>query len=792
MNIAIPAPPAATVSVEGRVLRVRGGEGSTRFMVDLDRVRATWDPVAATQLLGIFAFRGGDRDWKDLPLSPLPWTEPGMAPLAWWPVPGAPWRGLALEVASRPDGGLDLKYRWVGGGDAPTRLALSWSLGAEEGLYGLGSRTNALDQHGRILPCWVEEGGNGKSERPLPGVGNVPWSSHAPVPFLLSSAGYGLLAGTTARTVWDLGATDPARLRLTLDDPSPTLSVWTGAAPDEVLARATAAMGRPRVPPAWVMAPAEWGKGGQEAVLARARRLREARVPFSALWYEDWVGLQHGPLPGLTHMPWGRWQADPASYPDVRGLNRSLNAMGLKALGYFNPFVPGDHPQRAVLEGLGGVVRDAAGHPMDWPGPFGLLSMLDLWSEGLRPWVEERLQAFAEDGFSGGMVDFGEWLPHGAVLSGGRNGATAHNAYPVAWADLHRRFWERARPDGDWLTYVRAGYTGTPASCTYMWAADQDTDWGEADGFPSALTAILTAGLSGIPFMTHDVGGFATLGGPPRTPELLARWLAFGAFSSVMRTHSGQKPALNAQTDGSPQMLELTRKWAGWSMATLPYRHALVAEAARTGLPVMRPLWLSWPADPLCRDMHDTYTLGPDLLVAPVFRPGATKRRLYLPRGTWYDFWDGSVRKGGRWHEVEAPLDHLPVMVREGAILPLLPEGIDTVLEAEDPVLRDGSAAAASLRIWTWPGRPDMQRTLTLADGTTLAHRWEPFPQDTTGRAAQVCDIPWDGRSVLERVETDASGRWSLRVTPPPGGSPPRVLSWWRRGLSRLTVAARP
>lgn len=787
-------PPAlmASASVEDKVVRVRGADGGTRFLLDFDRVRVTWEPVAATQLLGIFSFRGGDRGWRDLEATAVPWAAPGEAPIGWWAVPGSPWQGLALEVIGRPDGGLDLRYRWRGEGERPTRLVISWSLGAEEGLYGLGSRTNALDQHGRVLPCWVEEGGNGKSEQPLPGVSNVPWSSHVPVPFLLSSARYGLLARTTARTTWDLGASDPARIRLTLDDPSPVLTVWAEAGPEEILSRATADMGRPRLPPEWVMAPAEWGKGGQEAVLARARRLREARVPFSTLWYEDWVGLEHGPLPGLTHMPWGRWKSDRTMYPDVAALNRELSDMGLKALGYFNPFVPQDHPERAALEGLGGVVRDTAGRPMDWMGPFGLLSMLDLWSDGLQLWLADRLQAFAEAGFSGGMVDFGEWLPHGAQLSGGRTGAKAHNEYPVAWAALHRRFWERARPDGDWLVYTRAGYTGSPAECTYMWAADQDTDWGLLDGFPSALTAILTAGLSGVPFMTHDVGGFATLGGTPRSPELLARWLAFGAFSSVMRTHSGQKPALNTQTDSSPAMLELTRFWAGWSMATLPYRHALVAEAARTGLPVMRPLWLTWPTDPLCRDLHDQYTLGQDLLVAPVFRPGSTRRRLYLPRGNWYDFWTGEIRSGGRWHEVSVPLDRIPVFVREGAMLPLLPEGIETVLEAAAPEVRDAAWARKGLRILTWPGRTGRAREVVLADGTRLVHGWEPFPHDPAERSGRERLVRWDGRTSLDLTAKDASGAWRLQIEPPPGGRAPLELAWQRLGPGQVHVAVRP
>ena len=134
VSLAVPVVPAATCSVEAGGLRVRGPEGATRLVLDLSRIRASWEPVSARQLLGIFYFRGGDRAWRDMEPSPAPWVGAGPAPLAWWSLPEAPWAGLALEGRSRKDGGLDLEFRWQGEAPAPTRLTLSWGLGAEEGL----------------------------------------------------------------------------------------------------------------------------------------------------------------------------------------------------------------------------------------------------------------------------------------------------------------------------------------------------------------------------------------------------------------------------------------------------------------------------------------------------------------------------------------------------------------------------------------------------------------------------------------------------------------------------------
>ncbi|MEB3330548.1 MAG: TIM-barrel domain-containing protein [Candidatus Sericytochromatia bacterium] len=662
-----------------------------------------------------------------------------------------------------------------------SRLALGLRVDPRDRLFGFGARTNACHQAGRRVENWVQEGGNGKAEQPLFGVSNHPTASHVPLPFCLSTAGFGLTIEGARRSTWEVGLDRPSGLGVTVEGDRAALLLDVGPTPAAILRVHTARIGRPTMPPLWAFGPTEFGKGGTEAVWRKARFLREAGVPASAIWYEDWVGLEHGPLPGLTHLPWGRWVPDLGHYPDVGGLNARLEALGFKSLGYFNPFLSqGDPHAREAFE-RGYALKDAAGHTVFSPGPFGPVAHLDPTHAGARRWAFERLSAFERLGFDGAMVDFGEWVPPEARFADGSSGWEQHNRYPDLWAGLHRTFWEQARPDGDFVCYTRAGWTGAARAATYMWAGDQNTDWGEDDGFPTALRAILSAGLSGVPLMTHDIAGFATLGDRGVTKELYFRWVAFGAFSTFMRTHSGQKFSLNWRLDSDAETLAHHRRYARAHMALLPYRRAVVREAVETGLPAMRHLWLAFPSAREAREVDDAYMLGPELLVAPVLTPGATTRRLWLPPGTWIDWWSGRREAGGRWLEVPAPLDALPVWVRAGAAVPVWPEGVMTAVPGADPSVPGPAAVAGTLQVRLFPGPG---RRFTLAEGTRLVHQ----PPTGAGVAATPRAATLDGRPVaLTRegrawvvraraagreatleVET-AAGPWRLRVEGAPG-----------------------
>jgi alpha-D-xyloside xylohydrolase len=185
--------------------------------------------------------------------------------------------------------------------------------------------------------------------------------------------------------------------------------------------------------------------------------------------------------------------------------------------------------------------------------------------------------------------------------------------------------------------------------------------------------------MSGVPFCSHDVGGFdyapeafdeKALEGYPRDPEVYIRWLQFGVFSSHIRAHGKQSREPWAYGSFAE---EIARRYLKLRYRLLPYIYSEAARSSRSGLPMARPMVLAYQSDPNTRGLDLQYMFGESFLVAPIVTP-LNRRSVYLPQGEWVDYWTKDVVAGGRWIEVEAALDRLPLWVRGGAVIPMGPE----------------------------------------------------------------------------------------------------------------------
>jgi alpha-glucosidase (family GH31 glycosyl hydrolase) len=238
-------------------------------------------------------------------------------------------------------------------------------------------------------------------------------------------------------------------------------------------------------------------------------------------------------------------------------------------------------------------------------------------------------------------------------------------------------------------------------------------------------------GLSGISTWGSDIGGYFSLGTRQLTPELMIRWIQFGAVSGVMRTKyagvaippKGERPQ-----PWSEEIVGHWRRYAKLRTQLYPYIAAHEAEYRRTGLPLMRHLALTDPADARAAATDDQFLFGPDLLAAPVVEPGATQRKLYVPKARWFDLWrtvayhepsgglklgrPARVRPGER--TVDAPLDQLPLLLRAGAVLPLLSPDVDT--------LADYGAGSGTVRLRDRSRRTDL---IALPRGRSASRMYE-------------------------------------------------------------------
>lgn len=629
--------------------------------------------------------------------------------------------GLTAEVAG-PEIAIDARVIHDRK-DAARRLNLmgqSFLAAAGERFVGLGEREDAIDRRGRRYRCWVEEGGLGGGENASPGPSNPapngPDMTHVPIPFYMSSAGYGLWIDTGRRTAFTFGADDPSLLRFEAEDARLSYVIFVDDDPKHLLGDFAGHVGHARLQAPWAYGPRR--RVDMDAVvdgIPEERALRERGVPTTVI--DD-----------TTHfLPNGSGYGDPAGH---KAWTDRLHALGYKATAYFNGHVSATRPEAAALL-ADGRANDAFVRLDDGTefrtlmnsGGWQQVVTLDLTKPSAIAWFETRMGEALSMGYDGWMLDFGEYLPQRAVLANGMTGWEAHNLYPLFLQRATYDYLRRVRGD-DFLFYARSGYTGTQATAPVTWSGDPSASFDDARGLPAQVRAALNAGLSGIPFWGSDISGFTCLNDPPADKEVYLRWAAFGALSVDMHDEN----ACAGAKDGA-------KKWTLWSDAEttaayggfarlhtrlFPYLYAAADEAARTGIPVMRHPLLMHPESPDAWDAVDEYWFGPSLYAAPVVRRGATSRELRLPPGRWFDWWTLASADGGRRTVCDAPLDVIPLYLRAGGIVPMLAPDVETLATTDDPAVvdmtdRDG---VLDVRAALDPDAP--AAAIRLVDGTAL------------------------------------------------------------------------
>ncbi len=544
-------------------------------------------------------------------------------------------------------------------------IRLRFALWPGDRFWGFGEQYNFIDLRGHVVPIWVQEQGLGRSASPvLPFQGSLT-NTYFPMPWTFDPRkGKGLLLENTEYGVFDLGATDARSWSLDVwNGRRASMVVMPGPKPADLVRQLTDTVGRPETsPPDWAFDGA-WiaAQGGTDAVRDRVENALEAGVPISAVWVQDWVGLRDFGLEnfGVKY----RWVHDEELYPHLDDLIADLAAQGIRFLGYFNPFVVPDYDHWADGVENGYVVRDDAGLPIVFLISTFFGGLLDVTNDDAIAWFQGYARDALELGMKGWMADFGEWLPFFSRLANGQSSAE-HNLYPTRWHAANRDLLEAAHDD-DFVLLTRSGFTGEQRVAQVVWAGDQETDWSETDGLPTVIAAGLSLGFAGIPYFTHDIGGFS---GGPREKELMLRWIELGAFTPVMRTHDGLKKLDNHHFDSDAETLTHFARFAKIHAALGSYWKTLADEATESGLPMVRHTALVDPEWDAAYDAHHQWMLGDDLLIAPVVAKGALSVTASLPDGEWEHLFTGETFDGRQIVSVDAPIGEPAVFVRNGRL----------------------------------------------------------------------------------------------------------------------------
>src|SRR3954469_8398200 len=588
-------------------------------------------------------------------------------------------RTIAVRIAPAGDGIAELEATGPPGTEA---MRARFARAPGERFLGFGERSDAVVRTSGTVENRVTEGPYQDAEAtavaafvPPPGYNTRHDATYFPIPWVLSSRGYGLLVREDEPSRVTLGSP----WSVDVDGRRLTYRVYAGPRPADALRRFTADVGRQ--PPA--AAPFYFGpwwqpKGDATANLATLRRA--GALGSVVQTYTHY-------LPCADHVARGGLEPD---------LARRMHAAGLAVTTYFNPMICTSHPRFDEAAAHGWLTEDALGRPYTYrytgSSTF-FVGQVDFTAPGASAFYGDLLDEAVRNGYDGWMEDFGEYTPTDARSADGTPGTAMHNRYVERYHAAARAY-ARDRAPRPLARFNRSGWTGSARSSQLVWGGDPSTGW-DFDGLRSAVRNGLSMGLSGVSLWGSDIGGFFALSLPQTTPELLRRWIELGFASGVMRTQANGfslAPSKRAQIFDD-DVLPVWTRYARLRTQLQPYLTAAEREYDATGLPLMRALALTYPDDPRAVDRDDEYLLGGDLLVAPVLDPGATTRTLYLPRGRWVDLWrsvtlggDGAPRlrapvvlRGGREVPAPAPADELPLFVRAGAALPLLPADVQTL-----------------------------------------------------------------------------------------------------------------
>jgi alpha-glucosidase/alpha-D-xyloside xylohydrolase len=487
--------------------------------------------------------------------------------------------------------------------------------------------------------------------------------SRVPIPWLIGTSGWAIFFHQPHGT-FDL--TGPEG-RFLVPQPGPALPVdvflVASSDPVTIMAEYARITGQPEMPPLWSLGYQQSHRtlANREEVLNEAKIFREKRLPCDALIY-----LGTGFCPSGWNTENGSFVWNSHVFPDLKEMLGELHRQNFRVI-----------PHVVILsDRLRGTVHD----PCE-------LSSFDE-AEASCYWDTHR-KDFAM-GIDGWWPDEGDSLDIASRLV--RN----------------RMYWEGPqidRPNERPYALQRNGYAGMQRYASFLWSGDIYSTW---ETLKTQIPIALNTGLSGIPYWGTDIGGFV----PTRefTAELYLRWFQFGAFCPLFRCHGrtwklrlpwrwntgdpGPVEVKNydgaATPDSSqlhdPRVEPICRKYLELRYRLLPYLYSVVRECSLSGMPIIRALWLHFPEDPQAVSCSDQYLWGSSLLVAPVVEQGAKTRRVYLPRGAWYDFWTGERHEGAREVTKTVDLETMPLYVRAGAILPLGPVKQFTGEKIDEPL----------------------------------------------------------------------------------------------------------
>lgn len=608
----------------------------------------------------------------------------------------------------------------------PSEFSVSAPSSADEHFLGFGEKFNSFDQAGRVVHTQTFDQPGEKGDH-----------SYKVVPWFLSTRGYGFHMDSSAENWFDMRSSAPDRYNVRCLGSKLHYNIVGGPRLTDALSRFTAYVGRPPLSPPWVygtwISSDIWRNGGE--VRYAVEKYLKCGIPASVFVFDSpWETAYNNFTWNMKQFGAGGKYEDKlyAGFSGVAEMMTLFRKTGMQVVCWMTPFVnissKNEHVEGINLGQADNYAAGAAqnyfvrsspaGPPLVVPWWKGKGSPIDFTNPAAAQWLAGQLSQLVDESkvptangvmqpvIGGFKTDDGEtangnntYIPSTAQYYDGRTGAEMQNGFCVGY---HRTVWNVLGSSG--TLFARGGFTGTQAY-PVGWAGDNEPNFG-ANGLPGVIVAALSAGMSGYSIWSSDIGGYLDGAASTDPADLFMRWTQFGALSPVMQMHrqiggERQYPWRYGET-----ALANYVQYARLHSQLFPYIYSYAKQAAETGLPIIRPLVLLNQDDPNTWGIEDEYYFGNELLVAPIRFLDSTSRDVYLPAGTWHDFWTNRTWTGGQYISWTNPdASKLPLFVAEGAIIPMLlnpPQSLCDPNYVNNPAI---TTADSALQILIYPGK---------------------------------------------------------------------------------------
>ncbi|KAH8833576.1 alpha-glucosidase [Flagelloscypha sp. PMI_526] len=513
-------------------------------------------------------------------------------------------------------------------------------------VYGLGEQFGHFVKNGQSIAIWNQDGGTSSDQ------------AYKCVPFYITNQNYGVFIRHFGEIDVEVGSEKVSRVGMSVADQCLEYYVIYGETPLEILETYTLLTGRPPLLPAWSfglwLSTSFLTDYSSKTVSTFLEGMRERKCP---------VRVFHLDCFWMKGYQWCDFTFDPEKFPDPKAyLSEIKEKYNVQICVWINPYISQLSP--IFKEGVEGgyFIKRKDSTVWQWdlwqPG----LAVVDVTNPEARKWYCDKLEHLIDLGVTCFKTDFGERIPTANVqFHDGSDPYKAHNAYAVLYNGMVFKLLERRLGKGEAIVFARTSAAGGQRFPVH-WGGDCESTF---IAMAQALRGALSLTSSGFAFASHDIGGFEDT----PTPEVYARWVAFGIFSSHSRLHGSDSYRV-PWVYGEDQ--------ASYMARYLDTKHRLMpVSATKTGRPVQRAMFLEFPGDRSAQPLDLQYMLGPSLLVAPVFVTEGEESNYYIPEGTWTSFFHSErTVEGPRWVSEVVPLSEIPVFVRPNSILVLGPPGI--------------------------------------------------------------------------------------------------------------------